>query len=793
MKMVSIFGTNKKKKETKEKKEAATDKKKIDKEQKDFTSAATDQPPSQPLAQQGDTDHQPEEAIVSEQNKREEEEESSIAFVLNNDAGTTSASGQAATSISSDSPAREKKEGISRYSSSFEGGVEGRCRTCELVKVACNCQHCHCCGRFLVTLSSRKHCRRCWRATCPKCSCYERINAFLQGEMSRTCRECAVPHSLVYLNELAYSFYETLAAGEEGKRLAKPEQNDATPAAAARTATQLPDAHSFHWGLYALGCAMQAPRRCINPGCPAPVSYDHTCEKCKLPTVTLAFHRLRHVEVADRTDTTASSDSKAAAVTAETVEETVKTEYDAMAAARTAAEEDSLFDAALPHDMESYLFASLQGNGWSSRKVLLSLVACAAAAESSALPNISLAMMDVPIYARLLRPLQVSDTFSVFNAPGHVRFIAFNSGANNRSSIHQVLGLRTSPREAWTNQAMTEAQSVAKVVSSAAEAKNKGLTDCVAKMNVREGVLAYIAENDVMARLSEMVGRMAKEGLDVVLCGHGIGGAVATWVSTTLLLENTADLKDRLMCVTFGAPLVASFTLTDLLTQHGLHRCFQHFVNASDMVPRISYIDALLESGNTSGTASIVGRGESTASVGDVREAVEMWVGKYEEPHGAAAPQLRAGKDSFSLAGFVRKMRNTNEMDAKDKKLKGSDVEKLVSVTEDSAGDIFRTSREPFDNNVIRAVDEATAPKLHDVDFERFATAQHRAQQKMDPCGCFHFLWHARGKYMCTDDPATSIGLLSDRTDLRVKLRDHLLSAYNKAMMEYVYSVPLQH
>ncbi|KPA76552.1 hypothetical protein ABB37_07842 [Leptomonas pyrrhocoris] len=776
--MVSLFGLTKDKKE----------KKKAEEEQEESTPVA-DQPPPPP--QGGDEAAGQQDggiASVHHSSDNVADEASPSAAPHNNDA-TTPVSGQVAESVSSESSEHEKKEGVSRYVSSYEGSADGRCQTCNLLKIACNCQRCFRCHRYLLTLSSRRHCRRCWRAVCPKCSPFERTNDFLRGEMSRTCKECAVPHALVYVTQLANSSYETLNAGAKLNTQGDSEDGSNEAAADVHPHAHPLDTRPFRWGLYLLSCEMDAPRRCINPSCSNPISYDLVCAKCKVVTVTLAAHQLRHVEVADRTDMAASSGDKSAAVITEAVENAVRLEYDSVSAARTTAEEDAIFDAALPNESDSYLFANLQGDSWSSRKVLLSLVACAIAAEASAMPNISLAMMDTPPYAQLLRPVQVSEVFSVFDAPGHVRFIAFNSGASSRSSIHQVLGTHMTACEAWTSSAMKKSNAVAKVVSTSHEAHAARLTECVAKLNVREGVLAYIAESDVLRKLPEMVDKTAKEGSDVVLCGHGIGGAVASWISATLLLESTADLKDRLMCVTFGAPLVANHALTDLLSQHELHKNFQHFVNGSDMVPRMSYIDALLESGNTVGTASIVGHGERVASAVEVREAVVMWVGRHEEPLRVSAPQLRTGKEGFSISSVARRMRSVNVSDSKSKKSKSAEEGEAASVAEDGAGDLFRTSREPFDNNIIRAVDENTALTLHDVDFQRFVAPEHRAKQAMDPFGCYHFLWHTRGRYICTDDPSTSIGFLSDRTDLRVQLQDHLLSSYNKAMVEYIYSI----
>ncbi|KAK7197834.1 Lipase (class 3) [Novymonas esmeraldas] len=755
----------------------------------------------------------------------------SICFNEVVDVTTTTAHGES-SSMASESTTlthaaatarRGSSTATGRYGSCYEGGKDGRCVTCGLVKVACNCQRCHCCNKFLLSLSNRRHCRRCWRATCTECCSHERTHDFLGGRVTRTCTRCAVPSTLLFVSQLRYSCFDTVAAVEASSKGTK--RKDKTLVVQPATVNTPPpiamEPHAFRWGLYVLGCALEAPRRCIRPTCTVPLSYSATCSQCSMPTVSLALHEPRHVTVPTTTTMTKGAgarhvggDSSAAHTTADAVEDAVRANEDAAAAARTSAEVNEMFSAALPSGAEAFLFASLIGDTRASRKVLLALVACGIAGESSAMPSISLAMTSHPVYARLLRPTQTTELFTVYSAPGRVQFIAFNSGAARRPAVHQVLSVRMATRELWSSHSMKKSGALGKIVVSAEAASEEGLGSKVAAWDVREGLLEFTKEDNMMQRVQDIVLRIVKSGDEVVLCGHGIGGAVASWLTTCLLLESPPATRDALLCVTYGAPLIGSRALSDFLSKSGLTRHYQHFVHSSDMVPRLGYVDALLTSGNTTSCVSIVGHRNTKASATEVRECVVVWTASHEEPEDATASSaavangaVAAGEegDGFSLTGFARKMRQRSRAMANESKFtpsKGaarraaSPADAAVRVNATAHGDLFECSREPFDNNVVRLQDEhegeegaaAVVTNARDADFERFSSPQHRQRQRLDPFGFFHFLWHPRGRYLCTDDPATAIALLSDRTDMRIELRDHLLSSYRRGMTEYIHS-----
>ncbi|XQJ25561.1 Lipase (class 3), putative [Leishmania guyanensis] len=751
-------------------------------------------------------------AAAVDSNKRDELYEAAVgdgkSGVLNKDGDTSGSTMTDAASIYTGG--RQGLDPAKRHGSCYIGGTNGRCGTCGLSKIACNCQTCHCCGRFLMSPSSRRHCRQCWRATCADCSTSVRTNDFMGGRVTLTCNFCAVPKALCFVTQMRYSSYDTVGAVDltMGNGAVRNDDVGAKPPQANMRAAMEPC--TFRWGVYALGCAIESPRRCINPSCPAPLSYAEVCVRCKMPTVVMTFHDQRHIVMQNTSVEGKRPDANDSSVRmVEAVEDAVRSAYDNMAASRTSADEEEIFASALPSGMETQLFSSAL-SGPAVRKVLLSLVACYIAGESSGTPCVSLALTDLPLYGRLLRPTNVTELFTVFDGPGRTRFISFSSGTTRRPALHQVLGTRMVPRELWSNATMKKENVVGKVVGGKEAARKGGLNTNVATWTMRAGLLAYMAEDNIMDRVQSLALRIVKSSSEVVICGHGVGGAAAAWLTTCLLLENTPETRDRLMCVTFGAPLIASQSLSEVLVKNDLAKNFHHFVYGSDMVPRLCYVDSLLLSGNTAGCTLSVGLEEEAASGRRVQECTAAWVALHEEPHNPAdiaQAMAEIGDDNLSLTNFSSSAQQApieGPIDAapSDKKESSKQPTQPADTAARTAatamGDLFLQSREPFGNTSVRTVHKGDEDaqgavvaghfNVRDADFKYFSSQQHRDRQVMDPFGFYHFLWHPRKKYMCTDDPKTIIAMLSDRTELRIQLSDHLLSSYNKGMLEYMYS-----
>ncbi|KAK9840289.1 hypothetical protein WJX74_006962 [Apatococcus lobatus] len=76
----------------------------------------------------------------------------------------------------------------------------------------------------------------------------------------------------------------------------------------------------------------------------------------------------------------------------------------------------------------------------------------------------------------------------------------------------------------------------------------------------------------------------------VVFTGHSLGGAVAALAALSFLSRQRRGdfpMSTKVMCITYGAPLVGSLDLQKAVQSSGWHKNFIHAVTRHDMVPRI--------------------------------------------------------------------------------------------------------------------------------------------------------------------------------------------------------------
>ena len=93
--------------------------------------------------------------------------------------------------------------------------------------------------------------------------------------------------------------------------------------------------------------------------------------------------------------------------------------------------------------------------------------------------------------------------------------------------------------------------------------------------------------------IDTLVARLNRGNCTVVLCGHSLGGAVATLVCHRLLAHPTADVASwsknkRLRCITFGAPLVGDGKLGCHVAGVDFLDVFHSFVNNRDVLCRLT-------------------------------------------------------------------------------------------------------------------------------------------------------------------------------------------------------------
>jgi len=92
-------------------------------------------------------------------------------------------------------------------------------------------------------------------------------------------------------------------------------------------------------------------------------------------------------------------------------------------------------------------------------------------------------------------------------------------------------------------------------------------------------------------RVMQLIIGFLRDGKEVVLTGHSLGGAVASMMALRLLLNDDGtdlDAKSykQLLCVTFGSPLVGDKAIADSI-QKDFNRHFINYVHETDIVPRI--------------------------------------------------------------------------------------------------------------------------------------------------------------------------------------------------------------
>ncbi|EPY30635.1 class 3 lipase, partial [Strigomonas culicis] len=253
------------------------------------------------------------------------------------------------------------------------------CATCAFAKEGCACRRCGVCGGG-VRRGTRHHCRQCWRPVCGGCWTKRRYVHML-GPPLRVCSRCAVPWALA-----------NLCKREERGLL---------------------------WGLYALRRAGEMPCLCIAPGC-ATLTYNARCDACGLPTVMTQPHVERLVRAGGATP--AQLDQVRLL---DGLQLSLRT---AAAAAYGDAEVERTFRGCFKHYEEADAFRGVAGTR-EAQHILLSMVAAATAYEYGSAPSISLALSDVP-YARLLRMHSSQPRYTIMEAPGRVKFIAF-AGTHN--------------------------------------------------------------------------------------------------------------------------------------------------------------------------------------------------------------------------------------------------------------------------------------------------------------------------------------------------------------------------
>lgn len=84
--------------------------------------------------------------------------------------------------------------------------------------------------------------------------------------------------------------------------------------------------------------------------------------------------------------------------------------------------------------------------------------------------------------------------------------------------------------------------------------------------------------------VEELLMDMQRQRHRVILCGHSLGGAVAS-LAATRLLSMVAEQRHDVLCITFGAPSFADAGFSEQVRRRGEEQAFLHFVTRQDIVP----------------------------------------------------------------------------------------------------------------------------------------------------------------------------------------------------------------
>ena len=468
------------------------------------------------------------------------------------------------------------------------------CMTCLQLKQSCTCKTCFVCHSTF--LKNRHHCRRCWHAVCSGCWGYKHYVHML-GRPMVVCDRCSVSWALA----------NVLKRDEAG----------------------------LLWGLYALRIAAEMPRLCISPDCRI-FTRRLTCYGCGLPTVSTQPHMSRVVR--------ANGTSNAVLDMINVLDMEQLSLRSMVVNGMTAADVERIFRRYF-HNYEEVLAFRAVPTAKAAQRILLANVAAAIAYEYIGAPNITLDLSDIP-YAQVLQVVVSRERYTVLEAPGRVKFIAF-PGTHNWRTRWVDMRFSQVQETVWT-----KPHDGVRVNAQTPSSPPVALCGGVRKTwEYRvHGGFAQEAQ-DVDLPLDALLDDVRHGGYTLVLCGHSLGGAIAQYLTLQLLhraaalFASTDPLAEpRLTCVTFGAPLLGNYELADHVQSCGWSHLFHNFIYRSDVVPRLSCIDELAWDAQSRLTYSFT-------SV--LTAAQKWWRGKSNAHQGSSSSNNNSSDDCRSEAVFA--------------------------------------------------------------------------------------------------------------------------------------------
>ncbi|TPP50153.1 Lipase (class 3) family protein [Leishmania donovani] len=346
------------------------------------------------------------------------------------------------------------------------------------------------------------------------------------------------------------------------------------------------------WGLYILRTAGPMPRMCIGPSCRI-LTRQLVCYGCGLPTVVTQPHTARVVRP-NGLSKSVMDDVR--------VLDVQQLSLRAMeVGGMTTTQVERMFRGLFRRYEEMLAFRAIT-TAVLAQRVLLSMVASAIAYEYLGAPNITLSLSDIP-YARALRITVARERYTILEAPGRVKFIAFPGTHNWRTRWVDMQFARVT-ETVWSTLhegvcLTTTAEDQEGADHAEATVILNGGVRKVWEYQVHKGFAQEAQE--VGLPFDTLLEDVRSGGYTLVLCGHSLGGATAQYLSLQMLHRRASLLvprgsqeeTPRLLCVSLGAPLLGNYELADHVQGCGWTHIFHNFVHRSDIVPRLSCTDEL--------------------------------------------------------------------------------------------------------------------------------------------------------------------------------------------------------
>lgn len=736
------------------------------------------------------------------------------------------------------------------------------CTTCKSPYRFCICNRCFLCNTMVVSYKGLRHCPRCWRSVCSDCATsVERGTDDSFDEDSspeqQLCECCAAYDSLRLLfREKSFSTFllnSTVnsrdATGEEKEAERKGETLGREPC-------------HFSWGLYALLSVAAPPRICVHPSCARPFSFRTECSHCHLPTLSCTIlsdaERFRTgTEVEESSPRHAKPMDFSSLIS---YDQRYRDERNKCIAGMKTEDAEDYAALAFPRLFGFPRREAFPSSGRSPLLVEPNIAEASGMLHSFTIPpsssSTSITMMallssvavqvaEVPPFlagSRLftcgyplapLLGLRASErTHCVLDYPGGgVSYIPFRTGEYR--GIYDRMQSGMVEREVWRKKRVTNSVEESTMDERAENSLSELMNGSIGffprrndkeKEGVDAGKLFSVfslrnlfeeLDSPEMNILRKDLVAMRKAGVHLVLCGHGIGGAMASLMALQLIIEYTELMCPKegekgIHCITFGAPaLIGGMDCIHLLEDMNFTSCFHHFVYRSDLVPRFHLLEAYLD-GDT--VTEKLGCPISEKTKGGLQKAFWDWMNTQQ-------PILKSGDLNSKLSSGIpaehkhekkKKEASSSQQENKLSKIDAGDSPMLVEAfVADKKhwgcnGDVFSGLRDPFgtsfsDSPKCAEGTESLRNTSMKVDMNEkkkyplpFMSSFTALFSPSDPVlfGCYHcFSLEPKKMYQfchSKNDPIRE--LLGSRQSLRVLFGDHLIAQYGRAILEYINS-----